>query len=166
MGSLSVEALAAWFQALGARERRFVQFGAIAAALLLVFGVLLPLDSSVAHAHARLAHKEADLAWMQSVAPQLSAMSPASAAPTSQRSLIVIVDNAAREAGLGSALAGSEPSGQGGLRVRLDKAPFDTLVGWLARLADQNGIRVESATIDSAGAPGLVNAGIVLRGRH
>jgi type II secretory pathway component PulM len=48
--------------------------------------------------------------------------------------------------------------------VRLDKASFDALVGWLARLAEQNGIRVESATVDAAGAPGLVSASLVLRG--
>jgi type II secretory pathway component PulM len=47
--------------------------------------------------------------------------------------------------------------------VRLDKAPFDTLVAWLGRLAQQNGIRVESGNIDAAGAPGLVSAGLVLR---
>jgi len=64
---------------------------------------------------------------------------------------------------LGSALNSSEPGGPGALRVRLDKAPFDTLVVWLARLSQQNGIRVESGNIDAAGAPGLVNAGLVLR---
>ena len=70
---------------------------------------------------------------------------------------------AAREAGLKDALTSSEPSGAGGLRVRLDKAPFDTLVGWLARLSDRYGIRVESANIDKATEPGLVNAAFVLR---
>ena len=75
----------------------------------------------------------------------------------------VVVDRAAREAGLGESLTSSEPSGAGGLRVRLEKAPFDIMVGWLARLADQHGVRVESATIDSASEPGLVNAALVLR---
>jgi type II secretory pathway component PulM len=72
------------------------------------------------------------------------------------------VDRSARESGLASALAGSEPGTNGALSVRLQKAPFDTLVQWLARLALQNGIVVESATVESAGAPGLVNAAVVL----
>jgi type II secretory pathway component PulM len=46
--------------------------------------------------------------------------------------------------------------------VRLEKAPFDALVGWLARLAQQNGVTVDSAVIEKSGAPGLVNANIVL----
>jgi type II secretory pathway component PulM len=37
------------------------------------------------------------------------------------------------------------------------------LVAWLARLAQQNGVEVDSDTIDGAGAPGLVNAAVVLR---
>ncbi|MGH8258091.1 MAG: type II secretion system protein GspM [Steroidobacteraceae bacterium] len=148
-------------QSLNERERRLVAAGAAIAVLVLLFA-LVSLDRSVASAQARLAHAQQDLAWMQSVAPQLAAAGPASAAPASQRSLIVIVDASAREAGLGAALTSSEPSPQGGLRVRLDKAPFDILVGWLSRLAHQNRVHVESATIDGAGAPGLVNAAIVL----
>jgi type II secretory pathway component PulM len=77
----------------------------------------------------------------------------------------VVVDRAAREAGLGTALTSSEPSGAGGLQVRLEKAPFDAIVGWLARLSEQDGIRVDSATMDNSGQPGVVNAGIVLHTR-
>lgn len=157
-----MSALAAWFQALNERERRLVAGAGLIAALVLLYA-LFSLDRGVARAQTRLSQKQQELAWMQSVAPQLQAAGPASATPTSQRSLIVVVDQSAREVGLGTALTSSEPSPQGGLSVRLEKAPFDTLVGWLARLSQQNRIRVESATIDGAGAPGLVNAAIVLR---
>ena len=60
------------------------------------------------------------------------------------------------------ALAGSEPGAQNSLSVRLEKAPFDKLITWLGRLAQQNGVVVDSATIEKAGAPGEVNAAIVL----
>ena len=55
------------------------------------------------------------------------------------------------------------PSGVGNLSVQLEKAPFDSLVGWLARLSQQNGVQIESANIDSAGSPGLVDASLVLK---
>jgi general secretion pathway protein M len=100
---------------------------------------------------------------MQSVGPELASSGPATAKPSTQESLLVVVDRAAREAGLGNSLTNSEPSGPGRLRVRLEKAQFDILVGWLARLSEQNGIGVESATVDNAGAPGIVNAGLVLQ---
>jgi len=98
--------------------------------------------------------------WIQTAAPEIAAAGPMGGA--SNESLLVIVDRSARESGLDKALAGSEPSGAGGLSVRLQKASFDQLIMWLARLGQQNGIRVDSASIDNAGSPGIVNAAIVL----
>ena len=154
--SLSLDSLAA----LPERDQRLLAGGLALAAAILIFGVLIPLDRSVAHAHERLARKRADLTWMQGVAPELAASAPAPAA--TGESLLVIIDRSARESGLGGALAGSEPGGPGSLSVRLAKAPFDTVVGWLGRLAQQNGLSVESATIEKTDTPGLVNAAIVL----
>ncbi len=144
---------------LSERDRRTLLIGGGVALLLLLY-VIFQLDSNVSSAHKRIAKKQADLAWMQTVAPELAASGPVPG--TQGESLLVIVDRSAREAGLASALAGSEPSGPGGLSVRLQKAPFDTLIAWLARLSQQNGIRVDTASIENAGTPGLVNAAIVL----
>jgi len=145
------------------RERRMVLIGGIAAAALLIFGVLLPLDGSVTKAQDRIGKKQADLVWMQSVGPELASAGPTVARPSSNESLIVVVDRAARESGLGNSLTSSEPQGPGQLRVRLEKAPFDIMIGWLGRLSDQNGISVETANIDRAGTPGIVTASFVLR---
>jgi type II secretory pathway component PulM len=151
------------FETLNERERRMVIFGAVAAVLLVIFGVLMPLNSSVTKAQERVGKKQADLQWMQAVGPQLAAAGPTVTRPSSQESLLVVVDRAARESGLGSSLTSSEPQGPGLLRVRLEKAPFDLMIGWLARLADQNGISVDTANVDGAGAPGIVTASLVLR---
>lgn len=145
---------------LSERDLRMLKIGGALAILLLIFGVIVPLDSSVSHAHQRLGKKQADLLWMRGVTPEFASLGPTRAA--TGESLLVIVDRSARESGLAASLAGSEPSGPGGLSVRMQKAPFDTLVAWLARLSQQNGIRVDTASIENAGAPGLVNAAIVL----
>ena len=154
--SLSPEAIAG----LSPRERRLLLAGAIAGVAILIFGMLIPLDRGVAHAQERLTKKRADLSWMQTVAPQIAVLPPTSVA--NGESLLVIVDRSARESGLASALSGSEPGSAGNLSVRLEKAPFDALIGWLARLGQQNGVTVDSAIIEKSGAPGLVNANIVL----
>jgi general secretion pathway protein M len=154
--SLSLESL----NSLSYRERRMLVFGGVAAVLLLIFGILIPLDRSVSRVQQRLAHKQADLAWMQGVAPELANTAPPPSA--NGESLLVIIDRSARESGLAGALSGSEPHGPKALSLRLEKANFDTLIGWLARLSQQNGVTVDSATIDKAGAPGQVNAAIVL----
>jgi type II secretory pathway component PulM len=156
----SLSSLPETFANLSERDRRVLVIGAIAAAALLLFGVIVPLDRSVARERAKLTQKRADLAWMQSVAPELaSSTAPPSA---SGESLLVIIDRSARESGLASAMAGSEPGGPNSLSIRLEKAPFDVLIAWLMRLSQQNGVLVDSAVIEKAGAPGLVNAAIVL----
>jgi general secretion pathway protein M len=144
---------------LSERDRRMLLIGAVIIVVLLLY-VIIQLDTSVSSAHKRIKRKTEDLAWIQQAAPEILANGPTGM--TGNESLLVIVDRSARESGLDKALAGSEPSGPGGLSVRLQKAPFDQIVMWLARLGQQNGIRVDSASIDNAGSPGLVNAAIVL----
>jgi len=153
--------LSSSLRSMSPRDRRTLLIGAGIAAILFVLAVVLPLDRSVSRMHDQVARKQADLVWMRSAAPEIAAAGPVRG--TSGESLIVIVDQSARESGLGGALAGSQPSGRGGLNVQLEKAPFDSLVGWLARLSQQNGVQIESATIDSAGSPGTVNASLVLK---
>jgi len=147
------------FDTLSERDRRMLAIGGALIVLLLLY-IIIQLDSSVSSAHKRIKKKQDDLAWIQTAAPEIMAQGPVNA--SGGESLLVIVDRSARESGLGTALAGSEPAGAGGLSVRLQKASFDSLISWLARLSQQNGIRVDSASIDTAGTPGLVNAAIVL----
>src|ERR1700730_9879227 len=100
------------------REQKLVKFGGIGAVLILIFGVLIPLDSSVAKARARITQKQADLVWMKNVAPVLAQSGPAHTGGNGE-SLIVIVDRSTRESGLDKSLAGSEPNGPGGIQVRM-----------------------------------------------
>jgi general secretion pathway protein M len=152
----------AWYAALEERERRFVNLGAIGVVVLLILGVVMPLNSKISETRQRVETKRGDLAFIQSVLPQLAAAGPAANVATPE-SLVVLIDSSARESGLGKSLSSSQPTGDKGLRIRLDKAPFDALVAWLARLSQQHGVRVESAEIESAGEVGLVNAGLVLK---
>ena len=81
----------------------------------------------------------------------------------SGENLVVLIDSSARESGLGKSLASTQPTGAKSLRVRFDRAPFDGLMAWLARLSQSHGVQVESAEIEFAGEAGLVNAGLVLK---
>ena len=150
-----------WYENLADREKRFVLIGGVGALVLLLLGVVLPLNRNITQAQHRVTTKQADLAYIQSVTPELASAGPMG---NTGESLVVLVDGSARESGLGKSLSNSQPTGDGGLRVRLEHVPFDGMVAWLARLAQQHGVRVESAEIETAGAAGLVNAGLVLKG--
>jgi general secretion pathway protein M len=159
--SSSLPSLTTWFSGRSERERRMLLGLGLAFVATVVFGFILPLDRRVKEAHVRIDQKQADLLWMRQVAPEVAGTTPPP--QTSQESLTVLVERSARESGLSQAISGSEPNGPGAINVRLEKAPFDTLILWLVRLSQQNGIRVDNATIDSAGTPGLVNAAVLLR---
>lgn len=151
-----------WLGGLAPRERNLVYLAAALLFVALVYlVVVLPVTSAATRRAARIEQKTADLAWMREVTPQVMAAAAAGGAATGE-SLVVLVDRTGREAGLGNAIRDQSPSGENGLRLRLEAASFDVLVTWLASLQQQHGVRVDAATIDAAGAPGLVNASLTL----
>lgn len=152
-----------WLGGLAPRERNLVYLAAAVLGVALVyFAIVLPVTSAAANRAARVEQKTADLAWMRQVAPQVMAAAAAGGSASSDESLVVLVDRTGREAGLGNAIRDQSPSGEHGLRLRLESASFDDMVTWLVILQQQHGVRVDAATIDAAGAPGLVNASLTL----
>lgn len=151
--------LRAWYAGLQEREQRVVAVGAVAVAILiLLFGILMPLQHAVSNAVTRNDTKRKDLAWMQVNAPEIRAAGNQPTADSGEAP-VVLVDRVGREAGLASAFRGTQPNGTG-VRVQLEAAPFDTLVTWLATLDERYGLAIESITLDRAARPGVVNASI------
>jgi type II secretory pathway component PulM len=152
-----------WLANLAPRERRLVYLAAgFAGIAAIYFAVVLPITGFNARSAARVEKKAADLAWMQQVAPQVMAAGATAGAAATNESLVVLVDRTGREAGLGAAVRDQSPSGENGLRLRLEGASFDVLVAWLASLQQQYGVSVEAATIDAGSGPGIVNASLTL----
>jgi type II secretory pathway component PulM len=149
-----------WLHGITPREQRLVLIGIAAAAGLLLLGILLPFDRHVARLEQRVQTRQADLAWLQSVAPRLGVLR-SSAPAASRESLVVIVDRVARETGIARSL-NSQSNGDGALSVRVEQVSFDTLLNWAAVLVQRHGVRVISASIDGGNNPGLVSASFVL----
>lgn len=159
MGSLKQ-----WFDGLQPRERVIIIAGAVLVLLVAIYILALaPFYKSLNARTERVAQKEADLAWMRSAAGELQALNASQPmrAPSGE-SLVVLIDRAARECGLASALTGQTPNGESGIRVRLESADFDKLMVCLGTLQQVHAVTIESATIDRAAQPGLVNASLVL----
>jgi general secretion pathway protein M len=153
----------AWYANLGERERRIVALGAVVGVVLALLAIILPLNRNIAQARQRITTKQGDLAFIREATPQLAAAGPDAGGAATGESLVVLIDSSARESGIGKSLSSSQATADKGLRIRLDNVPFDALVAWLARLSQSHGVRVESAEIEAAGEPGLVNAGLLLK---
>jgi general secretion pathway protein M len=151
--------LQTWFGGLQQREKRVVIIGTVAlAVIVLVGGILMPLQSAVSRAVAGQESRREDLAWMRVNASEVRAaglLLP----PDTGEAPVVVVDRVGREAGLAAALRGTSPSPTG-VRVQLEAAPFDTMITWLDTLDRRYGLAIESITVDRNPAPGMVNANI------
>jgi len=152
-----------WYANLAERERRVVTLGAAAGVVLVLLAIILPLNRNIAQARQRITTKQGDLAFIQEATPQLAAAGPGTGEAATGESLVVLIDTSARESGIGKSLSSSQATADKGLRIRLENVPFDALVAWLARLTQSHGVRVETAEIEAAGEPGLVNAGWFLK---
>ena len=152
-----------WLDGLAPRERNLVYVAAAFLGIAIVyFAIVLPVTSASRHREARIVQKTSDVAWMRQVAPQVMAAAAAGGGMASDESLVVLVDRTARESGIGSSIRDQTPAGQNGLQLRLEGAPFDLLMAWLASLQQQHGVRVDGAIIGATSAPGLVNANLTL----
>lgn len=155
-----MRALEAWFKGLAQREQRAVLAGGALTLLLLLLAAWLPVERRVASLEKRVQTKQADLAWLQSVAPQLGALRSAPPAAGGE-SLVALADRVARETGIAGALH-AQPAGDGTLSVRLEQVAFDSLLNWTGELVLRHGVRVTSASIDAGANAGTVSATIVL----
>jgi general secretion pathway protein M len=152
--------LRAWYASLQPREQRVVAIGAVALGLIILLGgILLPLQSAVSRAVTGTETRRDDLAWMRANAQEIRDRGAEIPADTGEAP-VVLVDRVGRETGLGSALRGTQPNTTGGVRVQLEAASFDTMLIWLQTLDRRYGLAIESITVDRTPSPGLVNASI------
>ncbi len=154
-----LEPVRQWYGALQPREQFLVSRGGVVALVLVLMGGWFQLHAAVTKAEAAVVRKQEDLAYIISHLGELQVANGVTPDLTSP--LSSIIESTARDAGLGEQLKTSQPEGDNALRVKFEGANFDGLVLWLTTLHDQQGVQVQSATIDRASA-GTVVATLVL----
>lgn len=155
----------AWWENLGARERGLIVVGTVLVMMLLSYVLAWePLRNSDRRLRQSVAERRADLAWMRQAAEEIKRLGGTGAARpvADNRSLLTLVDQTARAAGLGAALKRVAPQGDDKLSAQLDGAEFDKLIPWLSALERDQAIAIISLNVDRTDAPALVNARVVL----
>ncbi len=149
------------------RERQVLIIGlAVAVPLLFLILVWEPILERRASLQERVTEQRDQLAWMQQAAQQIATLQAQGGQKQASpgQSLLTLVDSSARRAGLGDAIKRIQPEGQGEVRVWLDAAPFDPLLGWLDGLSADHGVSVKGVVVERAEGAGLVNVRLVLEG--
>lgn len=161
---MNLQRLTDWYRTLATREQRFVAVGGVVLALVLLLLILLPPMRVLSNLADRVATKRDDLAWLQSMAPQIAAANANAPRAGDGGSLVVLIDRSAKASGIGDTMVSSQPGDNGSMRVRFEAVGFDALVGWMSEIVQREGVRIDSANVDAAAAAGRVNATLVLRG--
>lgn len=144
-----------WWAGLSPRERWLVgTLGGLLAALVLVFGIVKPLQAARAQALADIRTYETLTARVRAAGvlvpasqrPQLRAEAPQPA-----------LEAAAREAGLAAMIV---PDGTA-LSATVAEASYEAVVGWIANVERTTALRTRRVDLRKGTAPGRVTANVV-----
>jgi general secretion pathway protein M len=159
-----------WWNALQNRERWFFGAGAVLALGLSFYAVVWsPFLQDLDQLRRSVAEQRAELVWMRAAAQEIKRIEGSAGDPQppgqrdAGRSLLTLVDQSARAAGLDKAMRRVEPQGSEKVTVRLEQASFDTLTRWLAQLTREQAIETVNARVDRQAASGLVDARVTLQ---
>ncbi len=157
----------AWWEALSARERGLIA-GGVLLTLALLFYLLFwePFQADSRRLQRSVAELRADLVWMEQAAREIGRLGGAGDDTRSVddgRSLLTVVDQTARAAGLGSALKQVAPQGTDQLSAQLEAVDFNRLIAWLGELERDHFVAIVNLSVDRTSAPGRVNARVIVR---
>jgi len=155
-----------WFTGLDPRERQLVSGGAAVLLLLLLYMMVWdPIASSYRDLQKDVEVRKQTLAWMQQTAGQIKALQRSGGGGGTQglggRSLLSVVDQSARNGGLGDSIKRIEPDGSKGVKVWLEGVAFDPMILWLGKLTRTYQVETSLITIEPQGG-GRVNARLTL----
>lgn len=155
-----------WWFGLQASERRTLTIGGIALTLILVyFAGWVPLQEGVANLETQVQEQQALKRWMQQSAAEIEQLRAGGGGGRSiGGSLLTVVDQTARSGQLGPSLKRIEPEGENNVKVWLEQAAFDEMMGWLVTLQQQYGVTVVNLTVERQSNAGRVDAHLTLRG--
>lgn len=140
----------AWWQGLSTRERVLVgTLAALLAGVVLVYGVVKPVQAARAQARADIRQAETLLARVRAAGRLESAPRTLAAGPPQ-----AIVTSTAATAGLQPTVA----EANGAITATLTDAPYPAVVTWLGSVASTSTIGVRRVTMQRGSASGRVNA--------
>lgn len=155
------------FMMLAPRERLLVAVGGVFLVATLLYALLWsPMQRDLKRLRAAVPEERAKLATMRAQAQEIATLRTggATASAASSGNLLTTIEQTAGARGLRGQITRLAPESANGAHVTFEGVGFSTLVGWLADLGRQHGVRVESANLDAQTAPGVVNARLLLRG--
>lgn len=153
-----------WWEQREPRERVILAVaGLVMAALLYFLMVWEPLYKSLHQQRAEIQEARALASWLVEIRPEVQAAGGRTAnAGSSNRSMLSVVDSAARQAGLSPKVKRIQPDGETNVRVWIEDAPLADILRWVQTLHDQHGIDTSNLNMDRGKVAGSATARLTL----
>ncbi len=156
-----------WWMSLRPREQLILIVGSGAMVVTLIYLLAVePFLKQRATLANRIKAEQQQLVWMQQAGQQvkqLRATSSSTRRTGNKQSLLSVIDSSARRNKIRKPIQRMEPEGNNGVKLWIEEADFDKLIGWLGKLDDKYGVHVSRATISRADSPGLVDTRLSLQ---
>ncbi len=152
------------------RERNALVIGGVILSILLIYSVAWePFSNKLERLERNIQEQRALQQWINTAAAEAQRLRAtqntlSGMQNTAGQSLLSVVDQAAKQDRIGSALKRIEPEGATKVRVWIEQAPFDDVVLWMGNLKNTYGVQVVNISIDRQGTSALVNARITIEG--
>lgn len=158
------QGMLAYWRGLAARERAVLAFGGAVSAVLLLYGLAwAPLQRDLARLREAVPQEYQQLQWMRAQASRIKQLRAAASTTVPGDGLLSFVEQSAQTYNIRTNVRRMEPQGANAVNLAIDGVAFNSLIEWLANLQKQGGVRIETASLEPAAAPGLVNARMLLR---
>lgn len=155
----------AWYYSKEPNERLIILILAGVISLSLFYLLIWsPITEGYAQKITRVEAQRKLLSWMQNTGNEIARLQGSSAGNNSTRTgpLLSTVDSTIKSSGLGRTMKRLEPQGNDKVQIWFENTGFDSLISWLAQLANQHQIHINSINIDRQDIPGTVNARLEL----
>lgn len=157
-----------WWDNLQYRDRMLLM--ATAALVITLFFYLFayePIIKKQSTLTQRITSQRQLASWMQDTSVKIKQLQGGSSEATpvvsSNTSMLSIIENSSRQANLRNPIQRMEPVGSNGVKLWIEKAPFDSVIQWLGELNRQHHISVDRLSINKSDAPGLVTLQLDLK---
>ena len=145
------------------QERRALIVGVVTVSLLLFYSLLWqPVGDALENSQHEVRELHQQHLWMQQAATEARRLNQGNPVISSRgKSLLTVIDSSARKYQIKKAVSRMQPESESRIRVWLEDASFDALLGWLDSLTAQ-GIHVLELTVERSNNPGVVSAELIL----
>lgn len=152
------------WNALNPRERLLVAAAALVVALALGYAIVWkPIVKANLRLQQEVTAARSLAGWLRGVEAEVSRLRGAKSPTTSGGSLLNLVDQSSKAAGLASFVERLQPEGDAEVRIWFEQVPYEEFMRWTLGLELDNSVKIAELAIGRSSNPGMVSARLILR---